>query len=100
MKFLFVTRARFEQAEEERCRLAGQYVSLEEEHTNTVIVNACLTDTLASTRKALKEAQARYEAEKKRADQLQARLDEAVRMPGHNPLYAPTIQTAENGVDA
>ncbi|MFI8351239.1 hypothetical protein [Streptomyces sp. NPDC085596] len=49
------TEARHDQAEGERRRIASQYVSLEEQYTNTVIVNACLTDDLAKAKARLAE---------------------------------------------
>ncbi|NEB92397.1 hypothetical protein [Streptomyces bauhiniae] len=82
-----------------------RYTDLHDKWTDTTTVNTCLTDELAEVRKQLAAADttdllARCRAAERRANQLQARLDEAVRMPGFNPLYGPTIQSAENGVDA
>lgn len=77
------TEARHDAAEEERRRLASQYTALEERYTDTAIVNECLTHDLANARAQLAAQDtddwlARYEAEKKRADHLQSRLDDAV----------------------
>ncbi|MET8694780.1 hypothetical protein ABZV65_19805 [Streptomyces bauhiniae] len=55
MKFPFVTRARYQQVEAERRRIADQYVSLEEKYTGTVIVNTCLADDLGKAKARLAE---------------------------------------------
>ncbi|MFH8336907.1 hypothetical protein [Streptomyces sp. AM6-12] len=59
-----------------------QYVALDERYTDTAIVNEHLTEELTAVRKQIASTddgwQAKYEAEKKRADHLQQRLDDAL----------------------
>lgn len=64
-----------------------QFTDADEKYVDVSIVNACLTDDLVAVRErlaacesggALGEQMALYRAEKKRADRLQRRLDQAL----------------------
>ncbi|MFE2073668.1 hypothetical protein [Streptomyces misionensis] len=63
-------------------KAAEQFADLDDRYTATVIVNTCLTEELTAAREQLASTddgwQAKYEAEKKRADRLQERLDDAL----------------------
>ncbi|MGW3025820.1 hypothetical protein [Streptomyces sp. NPDC001221] len=76
------TEDRHDEVEDERRRLAGQYAALEEQYVGACIVNECLTSDLAKARTQPAENsedwQTRYEDEKRRADRLQRRLDDAL----------------------
>ncbi|WP_199572677.1 hypothetical protein [Streptomyces murinus] len=64
-----------------------QYVALDERYSDTAIVNSCLTEELTAAREQLAATddgwQTKYEAEKKRADRLQERLDDALGLNTH-----------------
>ncbi|WP_030344874.1 hypothetical protein [Streptomyces sp. NRRL S-1022] len=67
-------------------KATDQYAALNERYTDTAIVNECLTHDLTVAREQLaahekgsrKDWRSLYEAERKRADGLQRRLDDAV----------------------
>lgn len=65
-------------------KAAEQYADLYDQFTATAIVNGCLTEDLTKARAELvtpaTDWQAKYEAEKKRADRLQQQLDDALGM--------------------
>ncbi|MFJ4624285.1 hypothetical protein [Streptomyces sp. NPDC088812] len=108
MRWPFVSRRRYEAVDADRERLRGerdqfakdrdayrkaaetaasQFTEADEKYTDACIVNECLTNDLAAARKQVAEStvtewRARAAAEKRRADQLQKRLDDAVGLGG------------------
>lgn len=99
MRFPFVSRASFDYVYADRERIRGERDKaveerdtavfnrrqITEQYTDTAIVNTCLTDDLTALRD-------RLAAEKRRADRLQQRLDDAVGLPAGGVLSSQTWQ--------